>query len=205
MIYYVMKPGKNDMQIAQNITFFKSKDTCISKMKDIQEYLMTHIQEPLMTQQELEFLYDGFKNAHNYFEIGSGTSTIHAIKYGLEVVSVESDIHRYSEIFQIIPKECHFRFCFIDIRFEMGYLSHNTTEYDVYQYTHQYLPEYNADMILIDGRFRVYCAFLILPQIKNNTFVYIHDFDRKEYHYVLNYYDKVKQHDRLVKLQKKKF
>lgn len=46
------------------------------------------------------------------------------------------------------------------------------------------------DVVLVDGRCRLYCAVKALPYLKDGGCVYIHDFfHRKKYHDVLEYYD----------------
>jgi hypothetical protein len=62
----------------------------------------------------------------------------------------------------------------------------------------------NCDLILIDGRFRVACAFHCFNVINNKCFVIIDDFfDRPYYYVVLNYYSIIEQGGRMVVLLKK--
>ena len=162
--------------------------------------------EPMMSNEEKQFLYEGFNRSHVYFEIGSGRSTFQAIKHALKVISVESDAGWYNKMKKIFPEECDIDYILIDfhISYYKGYPCNKTTKEEMYQYTHQYKPEFNADMILIDGRFRVACALNILPYIDNSTNVYIHDFTRADYHIVMKYYDWIEQAGTLVRLQKKR-
>ena len=175
------------------------KEICLIKMNSLDNM------EPMMNPRDVKLLYDGFSRANSYFEIGSGSSTFQAVKHGLKVTSVESDSGWYEKMKAIFPSECNVNYILIDfhISYNAGYPGPKTTKEEMYQYTHQYKPEYNADMVLIDGRFRVACALNILPYISNTTEVYIHDFERKAYHYVLKYYELVEQADKLVRLRKK--
>ena len=179
--------------------FFPNKDICLTKISKLENM------EPMMKAQEKELLYEGFKNSHTYFEIGSGASTFQAIKYGLKVISIESDRGWYNKMKEIFPLECDINYILIDFgtEFNLGYPVNTTSNETMYQYTHQYKHEFQADMILIDGRFRVACALNILPLIDNTTYVYIHDFERKTYHFVLKYYETIEQANTLVKLRKK--
>jgi len=60
------------------------------------------------------------------------------------------------------------------------------------KYVQSYKTEYNADIILIDGRFRVACGLDIFSKIRNNTLVFIHDYNnRKKYHILEKYYIKI--------------
>ena len=67
------------------------------------------------------------------------------------------------------------------------------------------------DVALIDGRCRMYCAVKLLPYLKDNGFLYIHDFwNRRQYHEVFKFYDEVESKKRkdgcpqtIIKLKKK--
>ena len=67
-----------------------------------------------------------------------------------------------------------------------------------------YKKEYNADVILIDGRFRVACALDIFGKIKDDTVVLLHECQRKQYLLVNSFYDKIYKWKSLCLLQKKK-
>ena len=80
-----------------------------------------------------------------------------------------------------------------------GYPGKDTNINDWKKYIQAYKKEYNADIILIDGRFRVACALDIFSKIRNDTSVLIHDYEnRKQYHIVENYYIKIKTWDTLA-------
>ena len=67
------------------------------------------------------------------------------------------------------------------------------------KYIQSYKKEYNADIILIDGRFRVACGLDIFNKIRNDTIVLIHDYiNRKSYHILEDYYLKLEIWDTLV-------
>ena len=122
-------------------------EICIQKMNQLPN------QDPFMTFSEIKLLYEGFNRAHTYFEVGSGTSTFQAVKHGLKVISVESDKSWYDKMLAIFPKECDINYILVDFhtRYNAGYPGNKTTKEEMYQYTHQYKPEFNADMVLIDG------------------------------------------------------
>ena len=67
------------------------------------------------------------------------------------------------------------------------------------KYIQAYKPEYNADIIFIDGRFRVACGLDVFHKIRADTLVLIHDYnDRPHFHILENYYIKVKSWDTLA-------
>ena len=199
--FYVLSYKKipNPNLIFSPDTQEQNREICIKKMQQLPDM------DPNMSAPDIKMLYEGFSRSKSYFEVGSGSSTFQAVKHGLKVTSVESDRWWYEKMKAIFPTECSINYILIDfhISFNTGYPGPNTTKEEMYQYTHQYKPEYNADMILIDGRFRVACALNILPYISNTTEVYIHDFQRRAYRFVLKYYELVNQTDRLARLRKK--
>ena len=135
-----------------------------------------------------------------YFEFGSGGSTNIASYYKLKTYSVESDIkwHEKLKKYGIIAN-----YITVDLNSSnLGYPGNNTNINNWKKYIQAYKKEYNADIILIDGRFRVACALDIFSKIRNDTAVLIHDYDRKEYHIIENYYIKIKIWDTLAFLIK---
>ena len=84
-----------------------------------------------------------------------------------------------------------------------GYPGPGTTVEDWKKYIQAYKKEYNADIILIDGRFRVACALDIFSKTRKDTIVLIHDYMRDYYHIVEDYYYKIKEWDTLAAFIKK--
>ena len=74
----------------------------------------------------------------------------------------------------------------------------NTNVVDWKKYIQAYKGEYNADIVLIDGRFRVACAIDIYRKITNDTLVLLHDYERKQYHVLEQFYIKLQIWDSLV-------
>ena len=137
-----------------------------------------------------------------YFEFGSGGSTNVASFYNLTVYSVESDKMWHNKLKHSGIKA---NYITIDLKAHgnFGHPGIGTTVEDWKKYIQAYKSEYNADIVLIDGRFRVACALDIFPKIRNDTIVLIHDYVRKEYHIVENYYIKIKRWDNLASFVKK--
>lgn len=58
------------------------------------------------------------------------------------------------------------------------------------------------DTVFIDGRFRVACALQTWMLVSTNTLVMIHDYtNRKQYHVIENYYDRIATGAELVVLR----
>ena len=151
--------------------------------------------KPYMYDNELrEFSYF-MKSSNIYFEFGSGGSTNLASYYKVKTYSVESDINWHNKI---KLNNISAIYITIDLKTkDLGYPGKDTTVDDWKKYIQAYKNEYNADIILIDGRFRVACALDIFSKIGKDTLVLIHDYDREYYHIIENYYIKVKTWERL--------
>lgn len=59
------------------------------------------------------------------------------------------------------------------------------------------------DKVFIDGRARIYCAIEVLPWLKEDGIIFLHDCNRSEYKKIYEYYDLIKIVDRLAVLKKK--
>lgn len=74
----------------------------------------------------------------------------------------------------------------------LGFPGKGSNLEDLKRYIQAYKTEYNADIILIDGRFRVACALDIFDKIRNDTIVLIHDYTpRKEFFNIEKFYLKI--------------
>ena len=63
--------------------------------------------------------------------------------------------------------------------------------------------KHKYDKVLIDGRARLYCGIEVLPWLKEDAIVFLHDCSRSEYKEIYEYYDLIKIVDRLAVLKKK--
>lgn len=151
--------------------------------------------KPNMSEEELIAFSYFMKSKNIYFEFGSGGSTNLASYYKLnKIYSVESDIRWHNKIKNL--NLIGIIFITIDLKAKenkFGTPGLGTTVIDWEKYIQAYKPEYNADIILIDGRFRVACCLDIFSKIKSDTLVLVHDYvNRKKYHIIENYYIKIK-------------
>ena len=157
---------------------------------------------PIMSKNEIIAFSYFMRKENIYFEFGSGGSTNIASYYQLKVYSVESDIKWHEKLKRngVIAN-----YITINLNtYSFGYPGNNTNINDWKKYIQAYKKEYNADIIFIDGRFRVACALDIFSKIRNDTLVLIHDYEqRKEYHILEKYYIKIKTWDSLSLFLKK--
>lgn len=182
--------------------------------------------EPAMKKSERALFYKYLDLSHVYFEFGSGGSTYQAAKRNKKIYSVESDVAWHQKIqrdmknisIQInealaknnikITFNPDITYLTIDLHVgkkRWGWPGKDTKYDDWIKYTRAYdHSKYKADLILIDGRFRVACGLNVFKQIDNNVLVYIHDFfNRNQYHILLNYFDVADRADTSVVLRKK--
>ena len=158
--------------------------------------------QPVMTLNELKAFCYFMKPGNIYFEFGAGGSTNIASYYKIKTYSVESDIKWHQKL-----KDNNITANYITVDLNastFGFPGKETNVNDWKKYIQAYKKEYNADIILIDGRFRVACGLDIFNKIRNDTIVLIHDYSiRKEYHILENYYIKIEEWDNLASFIKK--
>ena len=186
-----------------------SSDNCIKKNKEFDQICLIQIMNkykrdnitwpigneikyhPLMSSIDLK-AFSYFMNPKNiYFEFGSGGSTNLASYYNLTVYSVESDVSWHEKL-----KKSNIKANFITIDLKTynngGNPGEGTTVEDWKKYIQAYKTEYNADIIYIDGRFRVACALDIFPKIRNDALMIMHDYVNREYYHVIeDYYQSI--------------
>ncbi len=101
------------------------------------------------------------------FEWGMGNSTLFWSQYVEEVISVESDLEWYQKMQKLIPQNVHAQYC----KLEYGG-----------EYCKSILNEVQKfDIILIDGRDRVRCAYNSVGKLKENGVIIWDNTDRNAY------------------------
>jgi hypothetical protein len=154
-------------------------------------------------------LFDKYlNNAIKYLEFGSGGSTLAALSKSnvAEVVSVECskgwfDKMREYDLIKGSEKIGRLTFVHADIGDTLNWaipkVFSRTKWAAVSSAVYDQYPNFIPDTILIDGRFRVACALMVLIKFKNVT-ISIHDFwSRPYYHVLLEYLDVIEQADDL--------
>ena len=140
-----------------------------------------------------------------FFEFGSGCTTIIAKFYANKSYAVEGNREWYEKGIKKGLKE---NLIFKDIKPDgNGKLwstpGKESNLEDWKNYFQSYKKDYNADVILIDGRFRVACAFDIFNKIKENTIILIHEYFRPQYIIIEKYYDYIYHWNTLYMFKKK--
>lgn len=130
-------------------------------------------------------------------EWGSGGSTIEFSKKVKKYYSVEHNQGWYNKVKEAISPNTTLYYRPVNkIPPEEPYYNQSTYEY--YQNYVDIVYEIGEmfDMVLIDGRARRLCALKVIPYLKPNAVVIIHDWClRPCYHCVLDYYDLIEKVD----------
>ena len=140
-----------------------------------------------------------------FFEFGSGCTSVIAKYFSKKSYAVEGNKNWYEEG---IKNGLQDNLIFKDIKaIPIGNLwsepGKDSNIEDWKNYFQAYKEEYNADVIFIDGRFRVACAFDIFKKIRNDTLVLIHEYFRPPYIAIGEYYDYIYHWDSIYLFKKK--
>ena len=166
-----------------------------------------------MSDTEVALLKEALHSAKNYLEYGAGGSTRLAVSVTsiLKIIAVDSDPAFISSQLltdpniQVATRSGQLRFVLVDIGPTKAWghpvdcsKSHLWPNYALCPYLHDFDP----DLILIDGRFRVACGLAAALQAPNAT-VLIHDYpNRTEYHILERFYKIEACADKLVRCRR---
>lgn len=176
---------------------------------------MSYVNGWSIKKDEYECLISNLDSNKRLLEYGCGASTYIFSEYVSFIHSIEHDKKWFNSINQqlkdkgITNVQLHLHEPISlthDLSFTPGdYDLHNTEEGKklFFNYINGF-KSLDFDDVLIDGRARKLVAIEILPYLKSNSFVYIHDFNnRPYYHNILEFYDVVESVNTLVKLRSK--
>ena len=141
-----------------------------------------------------------------FFEFASGCSSIIAKYYCKKSYAVEGNKKWYDIGVENGLEE---NLLFRDLKCDgtgplLSWPGKKSTIHDWKNFIQAYKEDYNADVIFIDGRFRVACAFDVFNKIKNDTVVLLHEYKRENYSIMKKYYDLIYHWGTLGLYQKKK-
>jgi len=140
-----------------------------------------------------------------YFETGSGCSSLIAKYYTKKSYAVEGCKQWYEEgVKNGLKNNLIFRDLKVDNPI-WSYPGNKSNIDDWKKYFQAYDKRYNADIILIDGRFKIATAMDLFDKIRDDTIVFIHEYqDRPSYFILENYYQYVYHWGTLMAFVKKK-
>ena len=160
---------------------------------------------PHLTKNELIAFLSFLTNDTIFFETGSGCSSIIAKNYVKKSYSIEGGKDWYEIGIKNGLKE---NLVFHDLKPDNPIWSKpgkNSTMEDWKKYFQSYNKSYNANVILLDGRFKVATAMDIFDKIDDNTIVLIHEYTQRQIYFILDeYYQYIYHWDSLTAFVKKK-
>jgi hypothetical protein len=161
--------------------------------------------KPHLRNEELTAFLSLLTNDTIFFETGSGCSSVIAKYYAKKSYSVEGCQKYYKIGIQNGLKDV---LIFKDLKPDdpvWSYPGRNSNINDWKNYFQSYKKEYNADVILIDGRFKLATALDIFDKIREDTIILLHEYyDRPPYFVLEEYYDYVYHWGSLFSFVKKK-
>lgn len=157
------------------------------------------------TNEELIAFMSFLTNETIFFETGSGCSSIIANYYAKKSYSIEGCKTYYEKGIQNGLKD---QLIFKDLKPDnptWSYPGNKSNIEDWKNYFQSYKKEYNADVIFLDGRFKVATAMDIFNKINDNTIVLIHEYKFRTLYYILeDYYNYIYHWNTLYAFIKKK-
>lgn len=159
------------------------------------------------SQEELIGFMSFLTNKTIFFETGSGCSSIIASYYSKRVYSIEGSKYWY-EKGKNRKNNNKNNYILKDLKVDDNNWSvpgKKSNIEDWKNYFQSYKKEYNADVIFIDGRFKVATAMDIFDKIKDDTVVLIHEYKTRPSYFILEeYYNYIYHWNSLYALMKKK-
>lgn len=162
----------------------------------------------MMHRAEVDLRASFFRPTDVYLEYGTGGSTINFIPLVSRTYSIEHDCEWADFISRSVldrPDPYHGAYTNLRIHFVSvtpgfrGWGTLSNYEHANYEQFREYVDavdsfkEPSFDRVFIDGRARLACALKVLPYLKPDSLVFIHDFFSRTRHYsaVLRYCDEV--------------
>jgi len=158
--------------------------------------------QPWMSKIEIDMIKKYLDKSYVMLEYGCGGSTLFFSHHVKEYYSVEHNQQWYNKIAPLVPKNVHIthiaqnhdtpnqkRILASDWK-SLDTSSRSIDFKDYIEYPKSLCVKF--DTVLIDGRARPECAKFIVPHLKENATVFIHDYcERIPYHVVETHYQVV--------------
>ena len=206
-----VKKFKNDYI---NLQVLLKKESCMPHLNEIIRKRIFKIRLPLpkeikckshFNSKELSAFLSLLTKDTIYFETGSGCSSVMAKYYAKKSYTIEGCKKYYKRGIKNGLKD---NIIFNDLKPDnpsWSYPGKKSNITDWKKYFQSYKKEYNADIILIDGRFKIATAMDIFNKIRNDTIVLLHEYYYRRPYFILEkYYDYVYHWDSLFAFIKKK-
>ncbi|WP_237356525.1 hypothetical protein [Xanthobacter sp. YC-JY1] len=165
----------------------------VHPVKDLNQ--ISRIEAPYLSQivatpAEISEIANYLKDCDHYLEFGAGGTTPLACHSGAQrITSIETDLNFCTDIIKkyslrkfIDTGRLHLRHAFVGPTGKWGFPLNRPTDRQIENYISWPTKESSADLILIDGRFRVSVAADAAISCRDDATIMIHDyFDRPQY------------------------
>lgn len=151
---------------------------------------------------EKNFLIENLNLNHRVLEWGSGSSTLLIAENVKEIISIEHQKKWFDTVNE--KKTDNIKIYLKEPNLPYAEGGHDGTYEEFKDYCDFPLNLGYFDIILIDGRARVSCAYNCLKISHENTLIFIHDFNRVEYQEINNFLEKISCVDSMCLFKLKK-
>ena len=158
-----------------------------------------------MSRAEKKFLASVYEKSNSVFEWGMGSSSVLANYIGVKKLVSVDNVEQWVQNTKNQVNNPSYKFNFVNIGdvVEWGRPKDTAPKPSWLEYSMAVQQEQEPfDVYLVDGRFRMACAFQALLHGRDDSFVMIHDFERDYYQVVLEVTEKIEQVGKLVQLRK---
>jgi len=158
---------------------------------------------------ETDFVHSAIDSQSKVLEYGSGRSTINLSHIAKSVVSVEHQKAWYDELKPTLPENVELLLSEPDLDYIEGPHENQRSEgndgtYEEFKtYIKAPLSSAPYDVVIIDGRARVECAKLCTKLCHDESYIFVHDFERDEYQSIMKILEHVGSVGRMFKFKVK--
>lgn len=177
------------------------------------------METPMMNKLEYQLIVDSLDKNKTMLEWGSGTSTTYFSQYAKYIDSIEHDPTWASQVRDSLSVYNIDNVTLHEVPWNSPRPNGGPTEYYQFENYINYIDTLNKkfDVVLIDGRARFWCAQKILPYLKKDSIVFIHDFwkyedhmlhltELEKYNQIFNWYEEIESvkytEQTIIKLKK---
>lgn len=165
--------------------------------------------KPWMTKEEIDLIKSYLGKDKIFLEWGAGGSTVEFSNYVKEYFSIEHDFDWYNVVFKKAGENVRLFYVPPDtpsLEWPSAFEEGRESDFKRYiKFVNNIVSlGKKFNLVLVDGRARVDCAIEVLPHLKKDAVVFIHDFEREYYWKVLKYYEIISFVDKIAALKIKK-
>jgi len=141
---------------------------------------------------ETDFVHSVINSESRVLEYGSGRSTVDLALIAKSVVSLEHQEAWYNELKPTLPENVELMLAEPDLDYIEGPHDKQRSEgndgtYEEFEsYIKSPLSKGPFDVVIIDGRARVECAKICKDICHEESHIFVHDFERKEYEPIMD-------------------